>query len=116
MNAKTLFSNDTKGILNSAAADKIFPIAEKLIGQSAETVQSTKAWATYNAVIEWAVLSALSALADEAGRSRHGNSSLGDTIMDGQAARIRQYKSQAYRLSEKQAAIVLGEIMPYLAR
>lgn len=115
MDAKQIFINDIRGVVN-VNVDKTMGAAAAMSGKypSASGLVESKFWASLNAQSEFAVLSAFSALADAQGRSRLGLSSKADDILAEQANRIRSFKEKAYRLSERQSIAVIEEAFAWI--
>ncbi len=115
MDARTYFANDIKGV-TAVNIDATLSAANKITDRynTAGDLLASKFWASLNAQSEWAILSAFAAMADAEGRSRMGLGSLADDIMAGQASRIQEFGVRAYRLSEKQATIVIQEAFAWI--
>jgi len=115
MDAKTYFTNDIKDI-SGINVDGTLAAADKITDRysDAASLLASKFWASLNAKSEWAILTAFMAMADTEGRGRVGAGSLADDIVAQQAARVRQYGEKAYRLSEKQATVVINSAFAYI--
>lgn len=115
MDAKTYFANDINGIV-TANVEKTFEVANRMLDKytTVDAMMASKFWISLTGQTEFVFLSCFQAMADAEGRARVGCGGLDDDIMAQQAGRVRQYGAQAYRLSEKQAAIVLKAAFAYI--
>lgn len=93
-------------------SEKAQAAAEKLLdsGKSVEEIVGIIQAGVKSAENQVAVLDTFNAVAAKRGRYQGGTPSLGDTILDQQVNKIRQYGDKAYKLSDKQVAVIIREI------
>lgn len=68
------------------------------------------------ALNQFVLITIISVIADSRGRYRGGEPILADTIMGEQAAKIKKYGKDSYRLSERQMAVIGKALWPYLRK
>lgn len=91
-------------------------IKQDRIEKAAEIIKAAK---SQDEIVEFAgkmhvrgqhgFLCAIEEAANQAGRGMQGTPSLGDHIITQQAHRIAEYKDNAYKLSERQIAVIVRE-------
>jgi hypothetical protein len=114
MSVIEIANQDLKGITKIGQAH--IDLLGKQVAESytrEELVSKIEA-ATKDAKIQFAVVTILMAMADEAGRYRGGNPELADQILDQQAAKVKKYGDKAYRLSEKQVMVIANSVWNWL--
>lgn len=113
MNAEILLRNDLPEIIKFDAK-KVIEIARRKAQIDLEVLMSSGEWERMNPNQEVIFLSAFNALADEAGRTRGGVPSLGDQILARQIEKVIKYGAKAYRLSNKQVAVILRDAFAWI--
>ncbi len=66
-----------------------------------------------SASIQLQILDGFNAAAQDQGRYPGGTPTLGDQILDIQYAKVKKYGKAAYKLSDKQVAVVVNDVYGY---
>ncbi len=99
MSDKEKAKSAAKGILNSNFT----------VDEIVQTIQAS----SISASIQLQILDAFNMAAQEQGRYAGGTPTLGDEIGDKLARNVKKYGKSAYKLSDRQVAVIIREIHGY---
>ncbi|KKL27765.1 hypothetical protein LCGC14_2381900 [marine sediment metagenome] len=90
-------------------------VAKKILnsGKSIEEIVEIAQSQSQTASIQQQILDGFNAAAQEQGRYAGGNPTLGDEILDKLAFNVKKYGKSAYKLSDKQVAVIIRDIHGY---
>ena len=90
-------------------------VAKRLLnsGKSVEEIVEIVQAQSHSANIQRQILDGFNLAAQDQGRYAGGVSSLGDTILDNLALNVNKYGKSAYKLSDKQVAVIIRDVYGY---